>query len=164
MPPRACKSHPIWAEFQNFQVHSGSCNGPLVNFRLLSLCECASEFSSPSLPQPLMTSPNPPALQHLHGLDKSLPGFSDRLNEALHGEEYKQCVPNLQGDDLLWLVDYLDKVRRPPAPPPLPAQPARFSMVSIPSVTFPGSAYTNSRAYVAPEQYYPPRTPLRSRF
>jgi len=60
-----------------------------------------------------MSSPSPPALQRLHRLDRSSSDFQDQLSNALYGEEYKRCVSNLQGDDLVWLVDYLDKVRRP---------------------------------------------------
>jgi hypothetical protein len=59
-----------------------------------------------------MSSPSAPALQRLHHLDKSLSGFHDQLSSILYGEEYQQCVPNLQGDDLVWIVDYLDNVRR----------------------------------------------------
>ena len=58
----------------------------------------------------LMSSP--PALQQLHRLNRSSPDFHDQLSNVLYGEEYKQWVANLQGDDLIWLVDYLDKVRR----------------------------------------------------
>ena len=57
-----------------------------------------------------MSSPNLPALKKLSLLDRSSPGFHDRLSNALYKEEYQQCVPNVQGDDLVWLVDYLDKV------------------------------------------------------
>ena len=59
-----------------------------------------------------MSSPSPPALQQLRRLNRSSSGFHDQLSKVLYGERYKQCVPDLQGDDLLWLVDYLDKVRR----------------------------------------------------
>ena len=67
-----------------------------------------------SLPQSsvfLMSSPSHPVLQQLHHLDRSLSGFQDQLTNVLYGEEYRQCVPNLQGNDLVWLVEYLDKVR-----------------------------------------------------
>ena len=57
-----------------------------------------------------MTSYN--LVQKLHLLDGSSPGFHDQLCNILYGEEYTQCVPNLQKDDLTSLVDYLDKVRR----------------------------------------------------
>jgi len=60
----------------------------------------------------LMSSPRPTALQQLHRLDRSSSRFHDRLCEVLYGEEFRLCVPKLQGDDSLWLVEYLDKVRR----------------------------------------------------
>lgn len=53
---------------------------------------------------------NLPVLQKLNDFDRSLPEFHDQLNNALYGEEYTRCVKNLHGDDLMWLVDYLDKV------------------------------------------------------
>jgi len=59
-----------------------------------------------------MSSPGPPALQRLHSLDRSPPEFQDRLSNILYGEEYQKCVLNLRNDDSVWLVDYLDKVRR----------------------------------------------------
>jgi hypothetical protein len=71
-----------------------------------------------------MSSPSPPALQQLHRLDRSSSGFHDQLSNVLYGEEYTQCVPNLQDDDLTWLVDYLDKVRRRVALPHSPLKPA----------------------------------------
>ena len=57
-----------------------------------------------------MTSQN--LLQQLHHLDKSSSGFHDQLCNILYGEEYKQSVSNLQGGNLVELVDCLDKVRR----------------------------------------------------
>ena len=57
-----------------------------------------------------MSPPSPPALLQLYHLDKSLPDFHDKLCNVFYGREYSQCVPDLQGDDLVWLVDYLDKV------------------------------------------------------
>lgn len=58
-----------------------------------------------------MDLPSSPALQRLRRLNKSLSGFHEQLHDVLCGEEYKQCVPNLPRDDLVWLVDHLDKVR-----------------------------------------------------
>lgn len=67
---------------------------------------------------------NPPPLQKLRCLNKPLSaGFHDQLASILSAEEYKQCVPNLQGDDLVWLVDYLDKVRPCVALPHSPLSP-----------------------------------------
>ena len=57
-----------------------------------------------------MLFPSSPALQQLHHLNRSSPNFHHQLCNVLYGGEYSQCVPNLQGDDLVWLVDYLDKV------------------------------------------------------
>ena len=56
-----------------------------------------------------MASPN--LLQQLHRLDRSSPRFNDQLSNVLYGEEYKPYVEGLQNDDLVELVDYLDKVR-----------------------------------------------------
>jgi len=52
------------------------------------------------------------SLGQLRRPDKSSSKFHDQLREVLCGEEYKQWVPNISGEDLAWLVDYLDKVRR----------------------------------------------------
>ena len=59
-----------------------------------------------------MSLPSSLALQQLHHLDRSSPDFHDQLCNLFYGKEYSKCIPNLQGDDLVWLVDYLDKVRR----------------------------------------------------
>jgi len=50
-------------------------------------------------------------LRQLGLLDGSSPEFHDQLTDILDGEEYAQCVMDLQGGDLARLVDYLDKVR-----------------------------------------------------
>ena len=55
-------------------------------------------------------SPSLPALQKLHRLAVSSPDYGDNLYEVLHEEDYRECVANIGGDDLTWLVDYLDKV------------------------------------------------------
>ena len=96
-----------------------------------------------------MTLPIPQALQQLHCLDRSLPTFHDKLSNVLYGEEYQQCVQKLQGDDLAWLVDYLDKVRRSLYFPTLRLSYCRLSMVSILPAQLPGNVYANSKPYVA---------------
>jgi tRNA (Thr-GGU) A37 N-methylase len=58
-----------------------------------------------------MPSPNSPVLQQLDRLDGSSSEFHDQLCNVLYGREYVQCVQNLEGDDVVWLIDYLDKVR-----------------------------------------------------
>ena len=75
------------------------------------------EMSSSSLQEQLGTeeeyrsSSDPTALQQLYRLDRSSSGFHYQLSGVLYSEDYKKCVHNLQGDDLVQLVDYLDKVR-----------------------------------------------------
>jgi len=71
-----------------------------------------------------MSLPGPLALQQLHHLDRSSPGFHDQLSNVLYGEEYKECVANLQDDDSVWLVNYLDMVRRHITLPHPPLRPA----------------------------------------
>jgi len=72
-----------------------------------------------------MSLPSSPALQKLHDLDRSLSEFHDQLSNVLYGEEYTRCVKDFQGNDLVWLVDYLDKVRRRIAPPYSPFKSAQ---------------------------------------
>ena len=49
-------------------------------------------------------------LGQLRRLDMSSSKFPDQLHNILHGGQYKKWVLNLQDDDLVGLVDYLDKV------------------------------------------------------
>ena len=70
-----------------------------------------------------MPSPSSLVLQQLDRLNRSSKGFHDDLCNVLYGEGYKGCVPGLQGDDSVWLVDYLDKVRRSAALPRSPLMP-----------------------------------------
>ena len=65
-----------------------------------------------------------PALQQFRRLDGSSSGFHDQLSDVLYGWEYRQCVPNLQGDDLVWLVEYLDKVH---CHTPIPCSPFKLA-------------------------------------
>ena len=59
-----------------------------------------------------MATPSSPTLQKLHPLDTSSHDFHKNLSSILSGEEYAQCKKGLEPDDLQWLVDYLDEVRR----------------------------------------------------
>ena len=68
-----------------------------------------------------MSSPTSPALQQL---DRFSPNFHDQLCSVFYGKAYSQCVSNLQGDDLGWLVDYLDMVCGRVTPPHTSPQPA----------------------------------------
>ena len=97
----------------------------------------------------LMSSPSAPALQKLHHLDRSSPDFHDRLCNVFYGREYSQCAPSLQGDDLVWLVDYIDEVLRHIALPYSPLSQPRLSIVLILPVPLSGSVYVNSKADAA---------------
>jgi len=55
-----------------------------------------------------MSPPN--ALKQLHGLDRTSSQFHKRLSGLLRSEGYRSAIPNLQGEDLAWLVDYLESV------------------------------------------------------
>jgi len=90
-------------------------------------------------------------LQQFRHLEGSSSGFNDRLSNILYGEEYRRFVQGLQGDDLVWLIDYLDKVHRHVALPCSPLSYHRFSMVSILPAALLGSACANSEQYVALE-------------
>ena len=59
-----------------------------------------------------MAPPSSPAFQQFHHLDTSSPDFDRQLHNVLYGKEYEQCIPNLKEDDLVWLANYLDEVRR----------------------------------------------------
>lgn len=51
-------------------------------------------------------------LEELRGLDVSSPNFGNKLCDILYRTEYLQCVSDLKDEDLVWLVNYLDTVRR----------------------------------------------------
>ena len=54
--------------------------------------------------------PNLTPLQQLRSLDRASSEFFDQLSNILRGKAYKEYVWNLQGNDLVSLVDYLDTV------------------------------------------------------
>ena len=56
--------------------------------------------------------PTSPALKRLYDLDEYSPVFQDELSDVLHEEEFAQWASNLQGEDLVWFIDYLDRVSR----------------------------------------------------
>ena len=103
----------------------------------------------------------PPILQQLDLLNRSSPDFHDQLSNVLYGEEYQQCMPNLQGEDLVWLVDYLDMVRCHIALPRLRLSQPRLLMASILPVPLFGNVYASSEAYVALGGYSQRRTHFR---
>ena len=49
-------------------------------------------------------------LNQLHDFDKASPQFHKHLSGFLRSKEYRSAVPSLQGEDLAWLVEYLDSV------------------------------------------------------
>jgi len=63
------------------------------------------------------------ALQQLYRLDGSSLEFRDQLSNVLNEEGYAQWVPNVRGDDLMWLIDHLDKVRHRISISRLPLEP-----------------------------------------
>jgi len=52
----------------------------------------------------------PDALKQLHDFDRASPQFHKHLSNFLRSEGYRSTVPSLQGEDLTWLVEYLDSV------------------------------------------------------
>ena len=115
----------------------------------------AIPYRSPP-PQPKafpMTPRNSPVLQRLYKLDASSPDFQDQLYDLLREHEFQECVPALQGDDLMQLVDYLDEVRLRVALPTLRSSRHRLSIVSILPVWLPKSHCMNSEPYAAIARY-----------
>ena len=89
-------------------------------------------------------------LERFRCLDRSSPTFHDQLSDILCGEEYEQWVLNLDDDDLVQLVGYLDKVCRCIAIPRPPLKSDRLSVVLILQVPVSRSVYANLDTYVAP--------------
>ena len=48
--------------------------------------------------------------QQLHDLDRSSPEFHEQLSNFFCGEAYRSVFSDLGGEDLAWLVEYLDSV------------------------------------------------------
>ena len=111
-----------------------------------------------------MSSPHSTTLRQLRHLDESSPNFHDQLTSVLSGEEYEQSVPNLRNNDLVFLVDYLDKVRRHVALPALCLSQYRPLIFSIPQVPDSRNVYASLETYVAPGRYCRPRTFFRLQF
>lgn len=49
-------------------------------------------------------------LQNLRNLDRASPRFHNQLSDFLREDEYRAAIPNLRGEGLTWLVEYLDSV------------------------------------------------------
>ena len=95
-----------------------------------------------------MSSPNSTALEQLRHLDRSSSNFHDQLSSVLSGKEYELAVSKLEGDDLVLLVDYLDRVRRCTVLLALRSDQCRHSTFSIPQVPVSGNAYASLEKYV----------------
>ena len=54
-------------------------------------------------------SPSRP-LQSFRDLDRTSPQFHRQLSALLGGNEYRGVISSLEGEDLAWLVEYLDNV------------------------------------------------------
>ena len=103
-----------------FHVSLGLREAPEGTYTVLSTI--GSPFICELFPHPrlfTMSYPNP--LKQFHCLDSAFPTFHDQVCNILYGKEYMQWVPTVQGDDLVVLVDYLDKVRYPISLFPFPA-------------------------------------------
>ena len=66
----------------------------------------------------------PEILEQLGCLDKSSPSFPNQLTSLLCEKGYKDCIPKLQDEDVVWLVEYLDNVCLYITLYPLSSQPA----------------------------------------
>ena len=108
--------------------------------------------------------PSNSLLERLCLLDSSSPDFHDQLSNVFYTREYRQSAENLSDDDLVWLVEYLDKVRPRVAFPSLHLSQYRLSTISILQVPVSGNVYTNLNGYATPRQSYLSRAlfPLRS--
>ena len=62
-------------------------------------------------------------LMQLRHLKKCSSDFHDQVSDVLYGEEYKQWVPTIEGNDLVGLVNSLDTVHYRASLPPSPLKP-----------------------------------------
>ena len=90
------------------------------------------------------------SLRQLRRPDRSSSKFHDQLKDVLCGEEYKQWVQSLDGEDLMWLVDYLDKVPRTHSFATDRSSQHRLLIALILPVLASPHVYTNSDNYVVP--------------
>jgi len=94
-----------------------------------------------------MSSQNP--LTQLRLLDTTSPTFYDQVSNILCGKEYIQWMSDLQGEDLVELVDYLDNVCRRVSLCRSNSTHSRLSILSKLTVPLSGSVCANSEIYVA---------------
>ena len=90
-------------------------------------------------------------MQQFRPLDMSSPGFHDQLSNILYGEEYERHMADLKNDDLVSLVNYLDKVRCCVAlSPRFRLSQHRLSTFSTLPALVSGNVYANSDTHAAP--------------
>ena len=97
-----------------------------------------------------------PVLERLGSLDTSATDFHHQLDNILYGEEYARCVENLQGDDLMRLVDFLDNVRGRVICSSSCSCLPRFLTVLLLPVPLSRSVCKNSEACAKPGWFSPP--------
>ena len=93
-----------------------------------------------------MSSPKHFILKTLDLFDKP---FEDQLDSILSWKEYQECVPALDKDDLVWLINYLDKVCLHVAFPTLRLSQSRHSLALIFPVLLLRSVDGNLEVFVA---------------
>jgi len=104
------------------------------------------------------------ALQQLRRLDKSSPEFHNQLNSVLSSDAYQQSVQTLQGNELVSLVDYFDKVCLPTPSAALRSSQCRLLMVSIRLVPATRNVWASSRTYQPRDWYSQPHALFLLRF
>ena len=106
-----------------------------------------------------MPSPTHFILKTLDLFDKP---FKIQLDSILNWREYQECVPALDKDDLVWLVNYLDKVRlHAVLPHSLRLNQSRHSIASIFPMLLPRNVDANSEAFAARRRYFQNRIRFR---
>ena len=90
-----------------------------------------------------MGLPTDSVLQQIYRLDRSSPDFRSQLDNALHRREYHQRAQELNEDDLMWLVNYLDGVRCHITSSHTYSTKHRFSVPLISPVLLPESVFAN---------------------
>ena len=82
----------------------------LLSARARHLYTASLPTDSPNLSSPDIHMSPPNALKKLRNLDRASPRFYKHLSSFIRSKEYRSTVPSLQGEDVAWLVEYLDSV------------------------------------------------------
>ena len=116
---------------------------------------CDPRFICPPTVTPAKAlMPSHMLLQQLCLLDRSSSKFHDQVSDILYGEGYRECASSLQGNDLVWLIDYLDEVCCHITTPTLCLRQYRLSIVSTLPVPVSGNVYASSEASAALTRYF----------